>query len=94
MVLERRVPSGNRYEALFVMKTVLVLVTVLLGALPTWAQGTVSTETFYSPALGVQKAYRIYLPEGYAGSSARYPVIYLLHGLGVTETAWTQNPLT
>jgi S-formylglutathione hydrolase FrmB len=93
MVLEHRVPSGNRYEALFVMKTVLVLVTGLLGALPTWAQGTVSTETFYSPALDVQKAYRIYLPEGYAGSSERYPVIYLLHGLGVTETAWTQKPL-
>jgi S-formylglutathione hydrolase FrmB len=75
------------------MKTVLVLVTVLLRTLPAWAQGTVLSETFYSPALGVRKAYKIYLPEGYTESGKRYPVIYLLHGLGVTEAAWTQKPL-
>jgi S-formylglutathione hydrolase FrmB len=75
------------------MKPSLGLALLLFSALPAWAGGTVSTETFYSPALGVRKAFRTYLPEGYAQSNQRYPVIYLLHGLGVTETAWTEKPL-
>ena len=75
------------------VKQSLGLALLLFSALPAWAGGTVSTETFYSQALGVNKAFRIYLPEGYAQSNQRYPVIYLLHGLGVTETEWTEKPL-
>lgn len=75
------------------MKEPPVLALLVLTALPAWAGGTVATETFYSQALGVNKAFRIYLPAGYTQSNQRYPVIYLLHGLGVTETAWTEKPL-
>ena len=52
------------------------------------------SKTFESPALGVEKAYRVYLPDGYNTGDRRYPVIYLLHGLGVTETAWTAPNMT
>jgi S-formylglutathione hydrolase len=33
----------------------------------------------------------VYLPPGYATSTARFPVIYLLHGIGDTFEAWTEN---
>lgn len=52
--------------------------------------GTVVTGRFHSDALGVDKAYRIYLPAGYdAAPARRYPAIYMLHGLGGNETDWT-----
>ena len=35
-----------------------------------------------SPALGREIPYTLYLPDGYADGSARYPVLFLLHGLG------------
>ena len=57
------------------------------------AKGTVVIEQFYSPALGVEKHYRIYLPTGYSGAVLRYPVIYLLHGRGATEAFWTSPEL-
>lgn len=31
----------------------------------------------------------VYLPYGYSSSAKRYPVLYLLHGSGGDETAWT-----
>jgi S-formylglutathione hydrolase FrmB len=34
---------------------------------------------------------RVILPEGYRGSHARYPVLYLLHGAGDTFRTWTEN---
>ncbi len=34
--------------------------------------------------------YTVYLPPGYAQSSRRYPVVYLLHGLTGCETDWIQ----
>ena len=52
--------------------------------------GTVETHHFHSDALGVDKDYVLYLPGGYAAQpDARWPVIYLLHGLGGDETNWT-----
>ncbi len=54
------------------------------------AKGSVETARFDSAAFGVAKSFRIYLPEGYAASAARYPVIYLVHGWGVTERSWTE----
>jgi S-formylglutathione hydrolase FrmB len=57
------------------------------------ARGTVLARQIDSPALGVTKRYRVYLPDGYETSARRYPVIYLLHGLGVTEDAWVAPSL-
>ncbi len=46
---------------------------------------------FFSPALGVNKAYRVYLPAAYSSEAKSYPVIYLLHGWGVNERSWTDT---
>jgi S-formylglutathione hydrolase FrmB len=51
-------------------------------------KGTVATKSFHSDSLGVDKSYLVYLPGGYETSPARYPVIYMLHGLGGDETNW------
>ncbi len=51
--------------------------------------GEVDTRHFHSKALGVDKRYVVYLPAGYQADPARrYPVIYMLHGLGGNETMW------
>jgi len=52
--------------------------------------GTITAASFPSPAMGEDIAYNVYLPAGYASSSKRYPVIYLLHGRGDSMSAWTQ----
>jgi S-formylglutathione hydrolase FrmB len=54
--------------------------------------GRVEEATFSSTALGVDKRYLVYLPAGYDPSGARrYPVIYMLHGLGGDETNWVEH---
>ncbi len=51
--------------------------------------GSVRVERFYSPALGVEKHYLVYLPPSYATAPARrYPVAYYLHGLTGNEADW------
>lgn len=42
--------------------------------------GSVLTPSFYSPALGIEKRYKIYLPPGYDHEQQRYPVLYLFRG--------------
>jgi putative tributyrin esterase len=42
-----------------------------------------------STALGRSMKYRVLLPEGYDTSQQRYPVLYLLHGLGGDYRDWT-----
>ncbi len=34
---------------------------------------------------------RVVLPDGYTRTRVRYPVLYLLHGVGDTRTSWTDN---
>ncbi|MDX9774121.1 MAG: alpha/beta hydrolase-fold protein [Bacteroidales bacterium] len=41
------------------------------------------------PSLGIQKRTTIYTPPGYENGNVRYPVIYLQHGGGGDEDAWT-----
>lgn len=53
--------------------------------------GRVEARTFASSALGVTKRYEVYLPGGYDTSAARYPVVFLLHGLGGNETNWLEH---
>ena len=52
-----------------------------------------SSASFKSTALGVIKTYVIYFPEEYEKTDRRYPVIYQLHGWGVTEESWTAPQL-
>jgi S-formylglutathione hydrolase FrmB len=53
--------------------------------------GRVIDGSFHSAALGVDKNYVAYLPAGYDDGDRRYPVIYLLHGLGGNERNWTEH---
>ena len=42
-----------------------------------------------SAALGEERHVSVLLPSNYEASTRRYPVLYLLHGLGDDNTAWT-----
>ncbi len=50
--------------------------------------GTVSRVWYDSPSLGMKRRVTIYTPSGYETSRAKYPVLYLLHGMGGDEEAW------
>ncbi|MCD8301604.1 MAG: esterase family protein [Prevotellaceae bacterium] len=49
----------------------------------------VITDSIYSETLGAWREFSIYLPRTFEVDTLRqYPVLYLLHGLGGTNTAW------
>lgn len=50
--------------------------------------GTVSRIWYNSPKLGMERRMTVYTPAGYETSGKRYPVFYLLHGMGGDEEAW------
>lgn len=50
--------------------------------------GTVSRIWYDSPVLGLERRMTVYTPAGYETSGKRYPVLYLLHGMGGDEEAW------
>lgn len=51
--------------------------------------GTLSKVWYESPTLEMNRRMYVYTPPGYAGSGDRYPVLYLLHGGGGDEDAWS-----
>jgi enterochelin esterase-like enzyme len=51
--------------------------------------GSVSIVWYDSPVLKTTRRMYIYTPPGYENSKAKYPVLYLLHGGGGDEDAWT-----
>jgi len=53
--------------------------------------GRVEEAIFSSEALGADKRLFVYLPGSYDTSETRFPVVYLLHGLGGTERAWLSH---
>ena len=69
------------------------IIAALLGlGLPFAANaGKVVTDSLYSKTLGESVKCNIYLPDGYGTDGVRYPVIYLLHGLTDTYTAWVEK---
>ncbi|MDL2277191.1 esterase [Parabacteroides sp. OttesenSCG-928-G07] len=50
--------------------------------------GTVARTWYNSPTLGMDRRVTIYTPPGYEKSKQKYPVFYLLHGMGGDEEAW------
>ena len=52
--------------------------------------GTVAKVWYDSPSLGLSRRMTVYTPAGYETSRRRYPVFYLLHGMGGDEEAWEQ----
>ncbi len=53
--------------------------------------GTVSKVWYHSDSLDMDRRMTVYTPAGYEHSAGhRYPVLYLLHGMGGDENAWTE----
>lgn len=50
--------------------------------------GTVTRQWYDSPGNGMQRRITIYTPPGYQTGKEKYPVLYLLHGMGGDEEAW------
>lgn len=46
---------------------------------------------FFAKSLGVEKGYVVWLPRDYDATDRRYPVIYMLHGLGGHEKNWSRQ---
>jgi len=48
----------------------------------------------WSASLGKEMSYAVYLPPGYdSAETARYPVLYMLHGLGGNYLTWKEDGL-
>lgn len=53
--------------------------------------GNVAKVWYHSPTLAKDRRMTVYTPAGYdADESSRYPVLYLLHGMGGDENAWSE----
>jgi S-formylglutathione hydrolase FrmB len=79
------------------VRLALVAAVLLVGCShPAPASGSARAELregrFHSDALGVDKRYLIWLPAGYdRDPNHRWPVIYMLHGLGGNERDWVEG---
>jgi putative tributyrin esterase len=70
---------------------VLVCTALLLcggNAAATVETSAVVTSSFASHAIAARLHYAVYLPAGYATNGKRYPVVYVLHGLPASPTAY------
>lgn len=52
------------------------------------AHGTVSKVWYDDAKAGLTRRMTVYTPAGYETSKQKYPVLYLLHGIGGDEEAW------
>ena len=52
-------------------------------------RGNLDKVWYDSPTIGATRRMFVYTPPGYATSGKRYPVLYLLHGAGGDEDAWS-----
>ncbi len=52
-------------------------------------RGTLSQVWYDSPTIGTTRRMFVYTPFGYEAGTERYPVLYLLHGAGGDEDAWS-----
>jgi len=72
------------------MKKSFAILGLLLCTTVAWA-GRIVTDSIQSPVLGASVKYNVYLPSGYEKSTDRMPVVFLLHGLTDTYTAWDKK---
>ncbi|MBN2805036.1 MAG: esterase [Prolixibacteraceae bacterium] len=52
-------------------------------------RGNLHQVWYDSPTLGLNRRMYVYTPYGYESSNSSYPVLYLLHGAGGDEDAWS-----
>lgn len=50
--------------------------------------GTVSHRWYNSPGNNLARRMSVYTPPGYETSNEKYPILYLMHGIGGDENAW------
>ena len=54
------------------------------------ARGKLETVDYMSTTVGTQRKARVYTPPGYSAKQ-KYPVLYLLHGIGGDENEWVRH---
>ena len=52
--------------------------------------GEISKVWYDSPSLGADRRMTVYTPPTYGKTDSRYPVLYLLHGIGGDENSWAE----
>ena len=73
-------------------RATLLAIALLLSCLArAQANPTVTTVPFDSQTLHQRAPFNVLLPAGYENSVRRYPVLYLLHGIGDHYDAWVKN---
>jgi putative tributyrin esterase len=74
------------------LRTAILCLALVLPALPQGvAARNISTIRMESPSLGQERSVNVLLPTDYETSTRRYPVLYLLHGLGDNHTMWSMR---
>lgn len=69
-----------------------IFLTLICAAMLTGGRATIVTDSIYSQVMGEWVRYNVYLPPSFnADRQKQYPVLYLLHGLSNTYSAWAQN---
>lgn len=72
-----------------VMKRIILLISILCTT-AAWA-GRIVTDSIQSSVLSATVKYNVYLPSNYERIQEPLPVVYLLHGLTDTYTAWAEK---
>jgi enterochelin esterase-like enzyme len=52
--------------------------------------GTIHEHAYDPKSLNTPRQFRVYTPPGYENGTAKYPVLYLLHGSTQTEESWSR----
>jgi S-formylglutathione hydrolase FrmB len=76
-----------------IMYRITIVVFALLFSCLGWTQAnpTVTTVPFDSQTLHQRAPFNVILPAGHENSVRRYPVLYLLHGIGDHYDTWVTN---
>jgi enterochelin esterase-like enzyme len=88
--------TSNEWTKIWLHNTInLVLVP---GAEPMFFEeqkvphGTIHIHKYFSKSLGITRGIYVYTPPDYGtDKNIKYPVLYLLHGFGDTESSWTRT---
>ena len=71
---------------IYVNRDIVSFTNILVNEVP---HGNLSKVWYNSPTLKMQRRMTIYTPAGY-DKGGKYPVLYLLHGAGGDENAWSE----
>jgi len=85
----RQMRDGASYQNIFIITDDDPLSMGNLCNVNDVPHGTISKVWYDSPTLGMQRRLTVYTPAGYEAGKAKYPVLYLLHGGGGDEEAWS-----